>query len=134
MRHVDWQDKFWVALTAQTPLPFEYGVCDCVLFAARMADAISIDGQYVQRARDMFEWSDGVSAAKLLETPLQELVEHVLGPMQSWVRLGQGDLLLCDSPEGHIMAVHDGTTPVGKAHRRLTVLSMSQVLGGWRVG
>lgn len=140
MRYVDWQKRFWAALEGQRSLPFKYGSCDCILFAATVADAISADGNYVLRAREAFNWNNRETAYSLLATDnLQALIESVLGAMQPWPRLVAGDLVLCtaqtaepDEPP-QILCVHDGTSPIAKAHRKLVTVAWSHAIGGWRI-
>lgn len=137
MRHTDWQSRFWSHIELQRILPFEFGSCDCILFGASTADAISVDGNYVSRARNAFSWASRQEADRLLSASnLRTMIETVLGPMQPWVRLGMGDLLLCahDGLGGsHMLCVHDGTSPIGKAPRGLVALPWSAAFGGWRI-
>lgn len=136
MRHEDWQRRFWSAIEEQRRLAFQYGQCDCVLFGASMADAISIDGDYVKRARAAFQWTSAEDADVLLrDGELRTLIESVLGPMQPWVRLRAGDLVLCVSgdDDGQMLCVHDGTSPIGKTDKNLVTLKWASALGGWTV-
>lgn len=133
MRHKKWQEKFWAAVERERLLPFEYGRCDCVLFAARIADAIS-DGGYERRAREAFKWSNEREALRLMARGLQSLVESVMGPMIPWTRLRMGDIALIVDDEGNeCIAVHDGTQFIGKVDRGIRVIPFRCVKGGWRV-
>lgn len=134
MRHEDWRARMWAEIERQRGLPFEYGSADCVLFGAAVADAISVGGNYAERARAAFAWSDARTAAGLLsESTLREMVEAVLGPIQPWQRLGAGDLVLCVVDGRELVAVSDGTTPIAKGDRRLDHLRWSDAIGGWRI-
>lgn len=134
MRYEDWQKRFWAELERQRVLPFAFGTCDCVLYAASVADAVSMDGRYVERARSAFSWSDASGAAKLLEErSLRDMVEDVLGPMQPWPRLTMGDIVLCARDGSELVAVHDGSNPIAKDDLTLVTLLWSTAVGGWKV-
>lgn len=128
-----WQDKFWAAMDEARRTPFEWGENDCVLFAARMATAIS-DRDYLSEARSAFAWSSVREAAVLTANGLRGHVESVLGPMQPWTTLGQGDLVLIRDDEGReSLVVHDGCQLIGKHERGIQPIPMRCALGGWKV-
>ena len=138
MRHEDWQNRFWNEMKACDGVSFEYGSHDCILFAAKLADAISVDGRYVDRAKMAFQWDDTRTAASLLqEHRLQELIETVLGSMRRWQELQHGDLVLMLHDNGRGMeqtlGVHDGVQVMVPAARGLTPLWWNEALGGWRI-
>lgn len=135
MRKERWQPLMWEAIEAARVRSFEWGTHDCVLCAAKIADAIS-DGNYVERARHSFSWANEAEAQALLsDNTLQQLVESVLGPIQRWTALGQGDLLLVQISDDHTaLGIHDGTQAVvAGLDGGIVVRRMAHVLGGWRV-
>jgi len=133
MKVEGWQDRFWVAVDEARQTPFEWGVNDCVLFAAKVATSIS-DRDYVSDARMAFQWSSAADAATLIQNGLRGPVESVLGPMQPWTTLSQGDLVLILDDEGReCLAVHDGCQLIGKHQLGIRPIPMRCALGGWRV-
>lgn len=134
MRFTDWQSRFWQAIDSARAKPFEWGTNDCALFAAGMADAISMDGRYVERART-FSWTSIKDVAELLDgRELLELVEGLLGPLQDWRTLQMGDLVLVlDDEQQQSIAVHDGAQIVGPDKFGLKSIPFRCVKGGWRV-
>lgn len=133
MRIEGWQNKFWEAMDEARHSSFEWGANDCVLFAAKMATAIS-DRDYVSEARSAFTWSSISEAAVLTRNGLRGPIESVLGPMQPWTLLGQGDLVLIRDDEGReSLVVHDGAQLIGKHERGIQPIPMRCALGGWKV-
>lgn len=135
MRYPDWQKRFWAEMTRQRTAPFVWGERDCILFAATVGDAVSMDGNYVGRARAAFQWSNAREAAALLETTgLRSLVETVMGPMLPWPRLTMADFVLVRDDEGRqSLAVHDGTIVVGPIDPGVQRIPFRNVQGGWHV-
>lgn len=135
MRYQDWQARFWVEMQRQRAAPFVWGQRDCVLFAATMADAVSVDGRYVDRARAAFKWTNAIEAARLLaDQSLQSLVETVLGPMQPWPRLSMADMALVIDDNGRqSLATHDGSGFYGPIDPGVQRIPSLNVRGGWLV-
>lgn len=133
MKREAWQDLFWGAIDEARCAQFVWGEHDCVLFAAKVADAIS-DSGYLDRAKTAFSWNDVRSALELTRDGLQPLVESVLGPMMPWVRLSQGDIvLIVDDAGREALAVHDGCQLIGPADAGIKVIPFRCALGGWKV-
>ena len=134
MRYADWQSRFWAEMDRQRSEPFVWGTRDCILFAARMGDAIS-DAGYVARARDAFSWSDAKEAsAHLKDTDLRVLVETQMGPMVRWVELCMGDFaLVLDDKGRESLGVHDGVQILGPAEIGVKPIPFRYVVGGWHV-
>lgn len=133
MRYEDWQDRFWAAMEESSRQPLVWGEQDCVLFAAKMADAVS-DGDYTVRTRAAFAWSNEREAVELLRGGLRPLVESVIGDMRPWTHLSQGDLVLVIDDKGReSIAVHDGCQVVGKSATGVQSIPFRYVLGGWQV-
>lgn len=133
MRYEDWQDRFWRSMNESSGQPLVWGQQDCVLFGAKMADAIS-DGEYTKRARSAFSWSNEREAVELTRNGLRALIESVLGEMQPWTRLSQGDLVLVvDDKNRECLAVHDGCQIIGKSANGVQPIPFRCVKGGWKV-
>lgn len=133
MRLEGWQDLYWAAMEKAREARFQWGSHDCVLFAAKMATAIC-DRDYIAETRAAFAWSSEEEALELTKDGLQSLVESVLGPMQPWVALGHGDLILIrDDAEMESMASHDGCQFIGVAARGIRPIPMRCAVGGWQV-
>lgn len=133
MRYEGWQCKFWEQMEASRTAKFEWGSHDCVLFAAKMADAIS-DSGYMKKANASFKWSDARAAIDLTRDGLRPLVESVLGPMCSWTRLSQGDIaLVVDDGGRESLAIHDGCCLIGPSDIGVKVIPFRYATGGWRV-
>lgn len=133
MRYEDWQNRFWQAMEEASQQPLVWGEQDCVLFGAKMADAIS-DGKYTERARTAFTWTNEMEAVELIRDGLRPLVESVIGEMQPWTRLSQGDLVLVvDDKQRESIAVHDGCQVIGKNATGIQSIPFRCVHGGWKV-
>lgn len=133
MRYEDWQKRFWSAMEESSRQPLVWGEQDCVLFGAKMADAIS-DGRYTERARAAFSWSNEREAVELLRDGLRSLVESVMGEMQPWTSLSQGDLVLVvDDKQRESIAVHDGCQIIGKSATGVQPIPFRCAVGGWKV-
>lgn len=135
MRHDDWQKRFWAAMEAARNTPFEWGKFDCILCFASVADAISINGAYVDRARSAFAWTDEREALRLLSTDsLESLISTVMGPMVSWPRLSMGDFVLVNY-EGHeALGMHDGAQLMARTvDSPMQALPWRYAMGGWKV-
>lgn len=133
MRYADWQDRFWASMNEAKQTPFKWGEHDCVLFAAKMADAISNSG-YVSRAREAFTWTDVKEAIALTGGGLRPLVESVMGPAVRWTQLCAGDIVLILDDEGReSLAIHDGSQIVGPDAVGVKVIPFRCAQGGWKV-
>lgn len=135
-----WQDEFWAALSRESASPFVWGSGDCVLKAARVADAIVVEPIFENAARDAFSWIDEATAIAAINSAggLRAAIETVLGPAVDTRRLTQGDLLLCrtgsDEPGRDLcVAVHDGVSPMAFVGDRLRPLPWRLVECGWEV-
>lgn len=120
--------------------PFEWGSGDCVLKAARVADAIVVEPCFEAAARAAFSWTDEESAlARLVEVDgLRNAVVSVLGESMPWQELSQGDLVLCrtgsDEPgKEYCVAVHDGVNPVAFVGDSMRSLPWRLAECGWEV-
>lgn len=113
---------------------FVWGSHDCVLFAAKMADAIS-DARYVERAKQAFQWSNAREAAAIVgDADLRELVEVVMGPMLRWQSLSIGDMVLIKDDDGmQSLAIHDGVQIIGPDAVGYKNIPFSYAQGGWKV-
>jgi hypothetical protein len=133
MRYENWQARFWSAMEECSRQPLVWGEQDCVLFGAKMADAIS-DGKYTERTRAAYAWSNEREAIHLIRDGLQTLVESLLGEMVSRTRLTHGDLVLVvDDKQRESIAVHDGCQVIGKSVSGIQPIPFSYVKGGWKV-
>lgn len=134
MRYSDWQQRFWKALDARRTENFSYGVYDCVLFAAAMADSIS-DANYAKRATQAFRWRNSRDALRLIEgKELRELIEVVMGPIERWQYMSMGDMVLInDEAQQQSLCIHDGCQLIGPDQVGFKVIPMRYAIGGWRV-
>lgn len=134
MRYADWPKRFWAEIDRQRVAPFVWGERDCILFAATVGDAVS-DDRYVERTKAAFTWTNAREAAALLaSTPLQSLIETVLGPMKPASRLGMADFALVLDDEGRqSIAVHDGCIVIGAVEVGVQRIPFNYVQGGWHV-
>lgn len=120
-------------MEAQRKEPFAWGKRDCVLSAARMADAIS-DGKHVERAIAAFRWSNEREAIALIKEGLKPLVETVMGPMVPWPKLCMGDIALVVDDDGReSLGSHDGAQIIGPDSVGIRVIPFRCVKGGWHV-
>jgi hypothetical protein len=134
MRKTDWQTCFWSEIKRQNEQPFQYAARDCVLSAARVADAITVDGRYESRAKEAFAWSDEREAIRLMKFGLEPLIASVLGRMRPWTTLNMGDLVLIEDDKGReCLAVHDGVGIVSPDSVGWRSIPFRCVRGGWHV-
>jgi hypothetical protein len=134
MKYRDWQARFWAEMERQRVAPFVWGERDCVLFAARMADAVS-DACYAERAKTAFAWTNVKEAAALLNSAtLKAMTENVLGTVIPRVKLKQGDIaLVLDDKGRESLAIHDGVQVLGAVDPGVQVIPFRYVIGGWHV-
>lgn len=133
MKYPDWQERFWAAVNDACTKKFDWGTHDCVLFAAKIADAIS-DSGYMEMAKQSFTWTDMRGAVDITRNGLRPLVVSVLGEMRPWTVLTQGDIALVLDDEGReSLAIHDGCQVIGPAEVGVRTIPFRCVKGGWKV-
>lgn len=132
MRHVDWVKRLRETVKEYQSAPFEWGVNDCCMFAARCADAITgsewvadLESHYhdERTAKDYIVSSGGIEAA--VTDRLGESVKPALAR--------RGDVCLVETPEGYGLAVCLGADAVIPGAKGLIVKPLQEVIMAWRI-
>lgn len=135
MRLPDWQTRYYTAVQPATSKEFKWGENDCVMFCARVYDAITGGGMY-ERLRAEYTWDSKESAGKLIAAAggLQGLVEKVLGPAGRWVECSTGDVVLARTTDGvDVLTVHDGHCLLTTKDVGIQSMPLRLAVVGWRV-
>lgn len=112
--------------------PFEWGVLDCCLFAARVAERI----EGVDYAAG-FSHHDENSAAQYIATAggLEQLITTTLD--RDPVEINQlqcGDPVLLNLPTvGDVLGVYNGSDAIVKTPNHAIIISSSRILKGWQL-
>jgi len=133
MRYEDWQTRFWMELDRAKIRRWQWGVHDCVSFAARMADVIS-DRDYAA-LKSSIQWNTPKQVAELLKAkPLKELIEGVLGPSMDWRFAKHGDLVIAtDESSAEVLTVHDGSRLLCADKIGYCIVDIKYAACAWRV-
>jgi hypothetical protein len=135
-RRPDWPERLAATLERARPVPFEWGVHDCALFAAACVYAVTgVDALGAWRGG----WSNARTARSLQARHggLMLAVSKVMGPALPAIELAKrGDLLLINA-ERPWLAVCEGTrwwvpSKTGLAMGRTSLASVFWPVG-WRV-
>lgn len=134
MRKENWQAEYHRAIATAQLLPFQWGVHDCVTFAAYLVDAIS-DLDVTARFKAKYRWTNQGEAARLILAAgsLQALVTEFMGPPISWVNLSLGDALMAFNNGKEIVCIHDGHNLIAPADKGLMSVPLSSAICGWRI-
>lgn len=138
MRVDDWQTKFWENITAACERDFEWGVHDCVMFAASSVDAILGTDYFAQaQARYPYSTEDGAIALMQQYGGITGLAESFLDPHTNWGQLGAGDIVLVSEiplrTQMEMLCVHDGQQLIGPTARGVINIPLQYALYGWAI-
>lgn len=130
----DWPERLAAMLERARTARFEWGVCDCVTFAA--AAVLASTGRDVL-APWRGGWRDARGAVQMLQRHggLHAAACSVLGPAQRMPALARrGDILLMDAQSDKLLAVADGHRAWAPSRVGLLELPLSWAVAFWPVG
>lgn len=142
LRRPDWPERLARVIEDARSVPFEYGVCDCVVFSAAAVRAVT-GADVLGPLRG--GWSSGLQAARMLRRRggLMAAASSVLGPADTRVQLAQrGDVVLIDASasvpgdpaSAQWLAVCDGARWWCPAEGGLAGGHMARASAFWPVG
>lgn len=135
MRIENWYGEYGKAVAAVVGMPFEWGVHDCVTFAARVVDAIS-DLAVTASFRAKYQWNSKETAYAIISQAggLEALVVEFLGDPVPWSRLSTGDIVLAIQSDGsEIICVHDGHNLIAPGAVGVISVRLSAAVKGWSI-
>lgn len=136
MRVQHWQTNYHKGIATARMCRFQWGVHDCITFAAYMVDLLT-DLDVTPKFQAKYKWTSAMEAARIIDSVggLEYLVSEFLGQPVPPLLVHQGDIALCRNGDGRdIVAVHDGykllapTEPEG-----LRSLPLPAILKGWNL-
>lgn len=141
MRHESWKIRLSLLVEDYRHIPFEWGVNDCITFAARAVDAVTGLGVY-EIVRAKYHWNDVRSAAKLIANHggLSNLISEVLGVPNPPFSAKHGDIVLAhnkfDQPheDSRLVTVRLEDHLVGPGAAGLIAIPVTASRLSWRVG
>lgn len=134
VRKNQWEQKLFAYTSGVLQKPFEWGVHDCVLFAADCIEAMTGE-DLAAEYRGTYSTSQG--AAKIVHSAGVESLGDFLAmylPETPVPFLQRGDIALCDGPEWQFVGVCQGRTCVGPSEKGLIHVNNSQVIRAFKVG
>ena len=132
MRIANWEDVLWAEVGRWRKAPFEWGVNDCCLFAARCVDAIS-GSDWVGDLRGCYHDERSALAYIKAEGGVEASVTRRLGASVPRLLARRGDVCLVETPSGHGLAVCVGGSVMIPGPAGLLSQALSTVLCAWRV-
>lgn len=134
MRLADWTLEYHRAIANARLVPFQWGVHDCVMFAAYVVDSIT-DLGVIRQLRSSYRWTNATEAAVIIRTAgsLSALTDRVLGTSVPWAQTGLGDVVLAMDGEREVLCINDGHCLLVAAGVGITSLPMTASQCGWKV-
>jgi hypothetical protein len=131
MRVDNWPLKLAAEVDSANGRPFEFGVHDCMQFAARCFKAVTGDDKLL-----LFpSYSTEAEAMQIAERfgGLEGLLRHELGEPRHPAFAMRGDIVLCDMGQGPQPAVCIGVWCVAPGLRRLEKRMTDTALMAWSI-
>jgi len=137
VRRPDWHLQFRLAVQAASARPFAWGDHDCCLFPARVADAITVDGDYVARLLAQFSYRSKADVTALVATGrgLRAMMNAFMPSPEipwGWAMMGDAVLLL-DEADRRVLGVCEGAQALVAAEVGVVPVPMGRALCAWRV-
>ena len=132
MRREDWVEQLFRVIDEHQSAEFVYGAHDCVLFAARAADAMT-DGDFEQQMRDIYQDERSAVRALAARGGLEGAVRSMLGEPVALAYLQRGDVVLFENAGRDMLGIWDGRVILGPAERGLDRAPLSHARLAWRV-
>jgi len=132
MKAQDWTERLWQTINFWQDKPFEYGVNDCCLFAARCADATS-GSSWVEDLESRYH--DTRSALRYLKDSggIEAATTERLGEPVPRLQARRGDVCLVETPDGRALAVCVGASVVVPGASGLITKPLREVIKAWRI-
>lgn len=128
MRLPDWPERLAAYLAVRERTPFEYGVNDCVLFAAGAVEAMT----GVRPALPRWRTQRQAAALLLRRGGILEATAAVL-PACPLGLAQRGDLAVCEAVDGPALLVIEGATLIGPGASGLTRWPRAAAYAAFRV-
>lgn len=130
MRRPDWVARLWETVQAHEGVPFEYGIHDCSLFAARCVDAMT-DSAWA----DSLDYHDKRGAVRFLkkEGGLESAVSRRLGAPIKGRAARRGDICFIEVEDGNGLGVCLGSSIAVAAEDGITFYPLARAYQHWRV-
>lgn len=131
MRSENWPELLAEYLTIQQEQPFEWGVNDCVLFAAQAVQAMT------GRQPVSVNWSTATGAARALKKAggIEAATSQILGtPLASALMAQRGDVGLLMGERGDYLAICTGLAWAGPGPQGIQLAPFDRAKVAWRVG
>lgn len=132
MRREDWVDQLFRVIDEHQGAEFAYGSTDCVLFAARVADAMT-DGDYEAQMRAIYQDERSAVRALAERGGLEGAVRSVLGEPIGLAYLQRGDIVLFENAGREMLGVWDGQAIVAPTAAGLGRAQVDAARVAWRV-
>lgn len=130
-RRDDWVEKLWGQVEDHFGSPFEWGVNDCCLFAARVVDAMT-DGAFEVELQS--QYSDEATALAYIAShgSLEAAVTSHLGnPAEG--RAQRGDVVMCANSGNPCVGVCVGGTVACVGQSGLVFLPRQDIITRWAI-
>lgn len=132
MRRTDWLEKLLSSVEDWRKEPFEWGVNDCCMFAARCVDAMT-DSDWVADLQSCYSDEATARAYIAAEGSIEASVTKRLGEPVPRLQARRGDVCLVEAETGQSLAVCVGGSVVGPGLRKQYALPLSEVICAWRI-
>lgn len=130
-RRPDWTVALWDTVDAWSSEPFQWGVHDCCLFAARCIDAMT-DTDYAVSLRDCYDDKESAQAFIAYHGSIQSAIGSFLGDMVD-ARPRRGDIAIVDTASGDGVGVCVGPTVAVPGDGGIVFYPISACRGAWRI-
>lgn len=134
MRTPDWQKRFWKVINLHLESRFEWGVFDCVTFAAECREALTGRNEIKER---FGEWSTAFQASLATRrhaAGLDKSTALLLGKCVTPSQLSMGDVgLAIDDANRKVLVVHDGAGFICPGPVGYQRMPFQNVKFGWRI-
>ena len=132
MRRSDWLEMLLETVQKWKKEPFEWGVNDCCLFAARCVDAMT-DSSWVEDLQNHYQ--DRRTAIQYIADVggIEAGTTARLGEPVPRLQARRGDVCLVETPAGYGLAVSVGGTAYIPGEKGLVGIPLAEVIKAWRV-
>ncbi len=131
-RRYDWASQMYSVIDAHIDSPFEWGLNDCCLFAARVVDAMCGTAHEVELTK---HYSDEASALQYIENfgGIAKAVETYLGKSLTDGRPNRGDVILFSGENGETIGVCCGLYIAAMGAEGIVTTNRSTVICYWSI-
>ncbi len=131
-RRYDWASQMYSVIDAHIDSPFEWGLNDCCLFAARVVDAMCGTAHEVELTK---HYSDEASALQYIENSggIEKAVASYLGESQFEGRPVRGDVCLIQHNDREALGICIGKEIAVQTTEGISYVDRSAVLKFWGI-